>query len=1133
MSSVPFSSRASRAAMACVIALGVLCAGAMAAPYASGQPSPSASPSGSSSPSPSHGTLDVTLLNPSTGYDDPPKVSDRFDGVDTRYTIVARTTGVAQSAIVEASIAPQNSDGTFDNEILIGELERVSPSSDVWQYDWDIPTSVAEGTALIVVRAYVETAAGFLETDSDTVEVSIFYSDPSPQPVGAWETVDVSWPEQAGALGWYKPRVGAWRTLVDGSTSPGASHAQILVSTTPPGEVPAFVPCGSGAVSVQGGVPRFSARCTLDAVTLPSAVTAVAAVAEFRQPESGVRFAQAADVRTVSSYAVSPEDMSIHVTPAGRRVLAPATACQTFSAVVTDDHGRLVLGANVDVEASGPTDELILAGSAVTVPDPPHPTERTSPCPGTETVDPPVDAVPPTTRIQGEHNVPGGLDVKHMENRQGTGLDSSTQPAGVAAFLVASENPGMTKITVWVDDEEITRETDQRPLDNDRHDTDEPTGTALMQWLPAAPKLSLDPLGGTAPVGDCFPYVVKARAGLDPMPKLNVDVHATGPDGELDFCNPPGASDRRGPATGAGANAHEAEETSESHHFSTSGAPAQHTEGETDAAGNFVVGLTSPAAGDSTVVAWIDGEPGADDDVQGGGETATSGTVSWALSAAEADLSFVNPSPYGGTTEGGGTGMQLPDSGGVAEVLVRVDLASSAESVEIMLSRNNGSSFATLGEAQRVGTSDLYRLEWPIDLPDGSYRLRARITGTQIVEDVTVTVGAGDRLPMVPNPPFETLEIRKPGVAAGAPFTRRATTVAGRASAGAEGVDVYYTKVPAKDTPRLQDWIFCGYAGLDGSGTARQDFSTQCTLTGSDQAGQVTGIAAITYDCTAPGCDANPFPDPPADGAPPVRAHGQKDTGEALRVFGYEAQPLLGLEPAEAEIVTGDCRRFQVFLRDQTGQPIGGANADLHVEGGHFCRPVDSPALRAPDAGGHTDPAGAAEAGHADGSPALHAEGETLPDGSLVFGVTSDVAGDVRLSAWLDRDDDDLPDGDGPSDTSVLHVVDAAGGCSILGSEGPDVLRGTPGADVFCALEGNDVIKGLGGADTVLAGEGRDRVVGGPGRDSLRGGRGRDLLDGGRGRDTCKGGPGRDRLVRCESGSREPARRVAGRRSGV
>ncbi|MDQ3951682.1 MAG: hypothetical protein M3279_01780 [Actinomycetota bacterium] len=1130
-----FSLRAPRAATAALAVLFLALTLAALAPAASGQtPSPSPSPSGSASPE--GPGLSVQLLNPSPAYDDTPKVSDRFDGVDSLYTIVARTTGSAESAILEAVVSPQNSDGTYQNEILIGDLVRAGPESDVWQLDWDIPSSLREGLARITVRAFVETAGGFVETGSDSAVVDVFYSDPTAAPLGAYETVDLVWPEQDGPLGWYKPRVGAWRVVIDGTTSPGANFVQLFFSTSAPGQELSFVPCGNTGITARGTHNTFSGRCTLDALTLPSQVTTIAALAEYREAVSGTRFPQAADVRSVDSYDLDPHDMSVAITPLWRRAIAPAAACQSFTVTVTDEHGRPVLGANVDMHATGPTDELVIIGNGIFVPQD-HATEQTLPCPSSL-------PLPQTPRTQGDHNVPGGIDSKHMETGQGTGLDLMAQPSGETGFMIASENPGFTDLLVWVDEEQIGRETQQRGADDDRLEPGEPAGAARLQWLRAPITLSLDPVGGTSPTGTCFPYVVKARAGTAAVPGINVDVHATGPDDALDFCSPPDAIERRAPSAATGANAHEAEEPTESHHFSGDGADAQHTEGETDPAGNFVVGLTSPITGDTSVVAWIDGEAGADNDVQDGGETSTSGTISWASAASEAELGFLAPSPYGGDTSaagtaGGGSGTQLPDAGGVTTIRVRADLAAAVPAIEILLSRDNRATYATLGEAERVGQTDVYELVWPIDLPDGNYGLRARIPGTTIVEDVNVKVGAGDLLPMVPAPAYETLRLDRPEVAKGVPFSRRATVVAGSTSAGAEGVDVFYTKVPAKDTPRAVDWIFCGYAGLDGTGTTRQEFSTVCTLTGGDQAEQVTGIAAITFDCTAAGCDANPRPEPAADGTPALREQGQKETGQALRVFGYDAHPLLAVEPPETEAVTRDCRRLHVVLRDQTGQPLGRANVDLHLEGAapstHFCRPADAaPSLRAPDGAGHTttaeDPAVQLEAHHDGDAGPLHTEAETLPDGSLVFGVTSET-GDTRVTAWLDRNDDDVQDANDPSDTALVHWV-APRGCSIVGSEGPDVLSGTPGNDVFCGLEGNDVFRGLGGDDTVFAGEGADRIFGGDGRDTIRGGRGRDLLDGGRGRDVCRGGPGVDRIRRCETGSRERTG-AAPRRSGV
>jgi Ca2+-binding RTX toxin-like protein len=63
---------------------------------------------------------------------------------------------------------------------------------------------------------------------------------------------------------------------------------------------------------------------------------------------------------------------------------------------------------------------------------------------------------------------------------------------------------------------------------------------------------------------------------------------------------------------------------------------------------------------------------------------------------------------------------------------------------------------------------------------------------------------------------------------------------------------------------------------------------------------------------------------------------------------------------------------------------------------------------------------------------------------------------------------------------------------TIVGSEGPDVLRGTPG---------RDVIWGGGGDDTIEGALGNDLICGGPGDDLIHGGRGNDVVDGGAGND--------------------------------
>ena len=88
-----------------------------------------------------------------------------------------------------------------------------------------------------------------------------------------------------------------------------------------------------------------------------------------------------------------------------------------------------------------------------------------------------------------------------------------------------------------------------------------------------------------------------------------------------------------------------------------------------------------------------------------------------------------------------------------------------------------------------------------------------------------------------------------------------------------------------------------------------------------------------------------------------------------------------------------------------------------------------------------------------------------------------------------------------------------AGRCTIVGTQGDDLLQGTPGRDVICALAGDDVVRAGGGNDLIVAGPGNDLVLGGDGRDDLRGGKGADVLRGGADADRLDGGPGRDQLL--------------------
>ncbi|MCY4085473.1 MAG: hypothetical protein OXG37_00945 [Actinomycetia bacterium] len=86
--------------------------------------------------------------------------------------------------------------------------------------------------------------------------------------------------------------------------------------------------------------------------------------------------------------------------------------------------------------------------------------------------------------------------------------------------------------------------------------------------------------------------------------------------------------------------------------------------------------------------------------------------------------------------------------------------------------------------------------------------------------------------------------------------------------------------------------------------------------------------------------------------------------------------------------------------------------------------------------------------------------------------ATSDAALD-GLRLWLP-----LPR---PSCWRRGRVRRVRAGCTIVGTEGDDVIRGLGGNDTIDGLEGNDIIRGGMGADTIRGGKGADiRVRGGP-----------------------------------------------------
>ena len=1107
----------------------------------------------SATPTPADTGPAIKLLNPNPTYNPDfvlppadPVISDKYDGVDGLYHVVAITRNAPANSAVEAYFEP-----TGLNEITVGTLTLVPGSTDTWELFWDVPDNLPVNSGTFKVRLFQATAGGFEEVANDETPAEIDDSA---------ETVELSWPSQNGQLGFHKPKGGFWRTVLEGTTSEFTFQIRMFYSVAAPGAAVAYKPCGTAG----GGTDRgddskaWIGTCTLAGKDLPSQVTAVAAVAVednsgFEEPEGFTQ--ESADAHRVQPYVQAVEQMVVELVgtdspntasyPSGQRrqVLPPAPppppvsptqpqACLEFEATVKDHLGRPVQGANVDVNIQGPSDQVAFAEDASTGasttsndslaknPDKDgHSTESRLSC--NDFADLPGDnRGQPRGGQQGEHNVPGGPDIKHLEvGNAGTGLSGGVGAGpGDFRFLVISTQPGFTEVTAWVDDEPIPNEATTREADDDVLEAGEATTSLRAQWLPAPLAITFSPRADSAPVGECNKYTVRARAGSAVVPGINVDVHAQGPNNDLDFCDPGDGTPRRAPDQPAGDAGHQAEDEGESSHKSTSPdvPEIQHTEGETDEAGNFVIGITSTATGQTQLSAWADGEPGQDNDVRATSEAGGSASKSWVGSAADAEVRFVNPSAYAGN---GDKISNKRDADGNFHIVARVDLPDVVAGVEFFI--GSSGTFTKIGDGTRVGTSDTWEFFWPVNVPDGSYTLRAQITGTEKREDRAVTVNNQPNANDPRDVPFEAAEITRPLNATSAPFDKGATTITGVASSGARGVDLYYTKTAARETRDSASWIRCGGVTLPG-GTNPQNFEGKCTLGDPDGDGtkdfpvDVTGVAAIAYRCD------------PATGCTTVQGRETGkiyDTGDAHRVFGFEANPVVTIEPAEAAGQTTQCQRFELSVTDAAGLGIADANVDVHVTGPtdsvEFCDLADGTPRRAPDRAGHAaSPSQGDEGIHTDdGSDAHHTEGETDTGGKFVFGITSGTSGDSQILGWADQDDNDELDSNEKSDTSIMHWGGGGGAnkCTIKGNGKDNVLRGTRGADIICGGGGDDTIRARGGKDKVYGGGGNDVLRGNGGGDLIKGGPGSDRLNGGRGRDRCRPGRGRDSRVNCES----------------
>ena len=378
--------------------------------------------------------------------------------------------------------------GALDFEIIGRPTEAPgAPAPDTWDASWDIPPEVLNGPA--TVNAY-------LVLDNEPIaqtsrEINI---------MRVLQAVDLAYPSSGGPFGLYtalgtampEKGVGARKKsmgVIDAlyTWTPDMNYVRSFYTTSQPGMEPVWKVCATEIVP--DGAPDNGLRCVTDTPADAASITAVAAVGNNSPGDYDERFNQSGDAVRAIPYAQQPTQLALNEF-AEQRVSKNAEAdrfycSSSITATLTDQVGRLIPAANIDVEATGPSDGLrfhthALLASPVAPDRGKHTTENGFDCTGSNEADGtlPTNAAPDT---QGEHPVFGAPDLKHVESAAG-----GTSDRGAFAFRFYSNASGSTQYTAWVD------ETDDGCLVNDdRFTTGEVSAAGSIGWndVPETPAL--------------------------------------------------------------------------------------------------------------------------------------------------------------------------------------------------------------------------------------------------------------------------------------------------------------------------------------------------------------------------------------------------------------------------------------------------------------------------------------------------------------------------------------------------------------------------------------------------------------------------------------------------------------------
>lgn len=482
---------------------------------------------------PTPGSPTIKIINPDESTSD--EISAKSDTVDNAYHLVAWVANLPSSASVQFKYIPE--DTGRETTVICQETGNETArqvGTDTFECRWNL-TGVSAGAG--TVRAILFSGTTSVSQDDEPVTV-----DPEGQ------TLEILYPTNGGEVGFYTRAGGISSAMIDVRTSApgtpaddeGTEEVDVYYSTSPPGTEPAFIPCGNDTTT---GGTQDSIRCDLaedDPDTAanendePSEVTAIAAVpidtdeGPIPAPPAGPDPDAAADIDAADAHRAFGYEQDPNAV-----LLAPQTqqknagqCSDPIVATVIDTKNRIVVGANVDVHAQGPTDNVSFDG----VPEDDGPTSASKPPEG-HTVEPAVDCETATATTppefdgeQGDHDRIDA-DVKHIES-----VDEGTSEDGRFSFKLYSPNAGATQYTVWVDED-----------NNDQYCSAEAAGHGSVGWSTTAPS----PTGVTAEQTTC----PKPSPGQTATPGVTATPTATATPTSTSTATPTNTATSSGPTT--------------------------------------------------------------------------------------------------------------------------------------------------------------------------------------------------------------------------------------------------------------------------------------------------------------------------------------------------------------------------------------------------------------------------------------------------------------------------------------------------------------------------------------------------------------------------------------------------------